>query len=227
MLRYYFLKKFLIGFVFVSFLFKSSYAENNVVIEVAGEASGKIEITLFPDLAPLHVERIKTLVNSKSYDGVVFHRVIDGFMIQGGGFDVDMSKRDTHKPIFNESKNKLSNVVGTIAMARTSDPHSATAQFYINVANNTFLNYASDAKPGYCVFGRVLEGMGVVQQIKKVETETKNRFQNVCFLHLPILHIKWARCPLPAYEYLHVPPVPCLASLFSLSLSPIQARKQR
>ena len=151
---------------------------NLTLVEIATN-KGNIVIELNKKRAPGTVKNFLKYVDEGFYDGTVFHRVIDGFMIQGGGFEADLSKRDTRKPIFNESKNKLSNVVGTIAMARTSDPHSATAQFYINVANNTFLNYASDAKPGYCVFGRVLEGMGVVQQIKKVETETKNRFQNV------------------------------------------------
>jgi cyclophilin family peptidyl-prolyl cis-trans isomerase len=151
---------------------------NLPLVEIATN-KGNIVIELNKKKAPGTVKNFLKYVDEGFYDGTVFHRVIDGFMIQGGGFEADLSKRDTRKPIFNESKNKLSNVVGTIAMARTSDPHSATAQFYINVANNTFLNYASDAKPGYCVFGRVLEGMGVVQQIKKVETETKNRFQNV------------------------------------------------
>ena len=151
---------------------------NLTLVEIATN-KGNIVIELNKKRAPGTVKNFLKYVDEGFYDGTVFHRVIDGFMIQGGGFEADLSKRDTRKPIFNESKNKLSNVVGTIAMARTSDPHSATAQFYINVANNTFLNYASDAKPGYCVFGRVLEGMGVIQQIKKVETETKNRFQNV------------------------------------------------
>ena len=85
-------------------------------------------------------------------------------MVQGGGFDENMNKKKTMKPIMNESNNGLSNVVGTIAMARTNDPHSATSQFYINVANNTFLNYKSDQQPGYCVFGRVIEGISVVEK---------------------------------------------------------------
>ena len=171
------MKKISFFFIFLFLILNNAYAkEKKMILKLK---DGDVEIELYPKIAPNHVKRFEALANEGKYDGVVFHRVIDGFMIQGGGFEADLSKRDTRKPIFNESKNKLSNVVGTIAMARTSDPHSATAQFYINVANNTFLNYASDAKPGYCVFGRVLEGMGVVQQIKKVETETKNRFQNV------------------------------------------------
>ena len=118
-------------------------------------------------------------MDSGFYDGTIFHRVIDGFMIQGGGFDEKMNKKETNAPIKNESNNGLSNVVGTIAMARTNAPHSATSQFYINVANNTFLNYKSKAQPGYCVFGRVVEGIDVMSKIKKVPVTSVGPYQNV------------------------------------------------
>lgn len=140
---------------------------------------GPIIIELNPKKAPVTVRNFLSYVDSGYYDGTIFHRVIDGFMIQGGGFDEKMNKKNTNKPIKNEAKNGLSNVVGTIAMARTNDPHSATSQFFINVANNTFLNYSSDQQPGYCVFGRVVEGIGVVQKIKGVSVSNFARYQNV------------------------------------------------
>ena len=140
---------------------------------------GSIIIELNPTAAPNTVKNFLNYVDEGYYDGTIFHRVINGFMIQGGGFDEEMNKRETKKPIMNESNNGLSNVVGTIAMARTSDPHSATSQFYINVANNTFLNYQSEQQPGYCVFGRVIEGIGVVQKIKAVPVSNFDQYQNV------------------------------------------------
>ena len=156
MFRYYFLKKILAGFIFVSFLFKSAFAENNLVIEVAGEAIGKIEITLLPDLAPLHVERIKALVNSKSYDGVVFHRVIDGFMAQTG--DVEFGNIQEFNPSlvgrggssFPNLPSEFSDtpfVEGTVGMARSQDPNSANSQFFIMFKPAPHLNNK------YTVFG--------------------------------------------------------------------------
>ena len=100
-------------------------------------------------------------------------------MIQGGGFDKNMKRRSTKKPIMNESFNGLSNTFGTIAMARLPEPHSATSQFFINVANNVYLNYQNQQKPGYCVFGRVIEGIGVIQKIKQVEVDDFKGYQNV------------------------------------------------
>ncbi|MGC6366837.1 MAG: peptidylprolyl isomerase [Candidatus Marinamargulisbacteria bacterium] len=140
---------------------------------------GSIIIELDKKKAPATVKNFINYVDSGYYDGTIFHRVIDGFMIQGGGFDEKMNKKKTQKPIMNEANNGLSNVVGTIAMARTNDPHSATSQFFINVANNTFLNYKSEKQPGYCVFGRVVEGIGVVQKIKGVAVSNFDRYQNV------------------------------------------------
>ncbi len=140
---------------------------------------GPIIIELDRKKAPATVKNFLNYVDTGYYDGTIFHRVIDGFMIQGGGFNDKMKKKKTNKPIMNEANNGLSNVVGTIAMARTNDPHSATSQFFINVANNTFLNYKSEQQPGYCVFGRVVEGIGVVQKIKSVTVSNFDRYQNV------------------------------------------------
>ena len=141
--------------------------------QVAFDTSmGRIVIELNADKAPATVENFIQYVQSGHYDGLIFHRVIDNFMIQGGGFDQKMQQRSTRAPIQNEADNGLSNEVGTLAMARTSDPHSASAQFFINVKNNAFLNYSSKTMQGwgYAVFGRVIEGMDVVNQMKAVRT---------------------------------------------------------
>lgn len=133
---------------------------------------GAIVIELDAQKAPVTVANFLDYVESGHYDGTVFHRVIDGFMIQGGGMDSKMNEKRTGTPIKNEAGNGLKNDVGTIAMARTSDPHSATAQFFINVKNNDFLNYTSPTPQGwgYAVFGKVTDGMDVVNQIKGVAT---------------------------------------------------------
>nr|WP_253850714.1 peptidylprolyl isomerase [Moraxella nonliquefaciens] len=133
---------------------------------------GAIVIELDAQKAPVTVANFLDYVESGHYDGTVFHRVIDGFMIQGGGMDSKMNEKRTGTPIKNEADNGLKNDVGTIAMARTSDPHSATAQFFINVKNNDFLNYTSPTPQGwgYAVFGKVTNGMDVVNQIKGVAT---------------------------------------------------------
>ena len=152
--------------------------EKKVLVELNTNL-GSIVVELYPKKARATVKNFLEYVDSGFYDGTIFHRVIDGFMIQGGGFDQTMTKKTTDRPIMNESNNGLSNVFGTIAMARTRDPHSATAQFYINVANNVFLNYKNEQDPGYCVFGRVLEGINVVQKIKKVPVGNFDQYQNV------------------------------------------------
>ncbi|MEK9727650.1 MAG: peptidylprolyl isomerase [Candidatus Margulisiibacteriota bacterium] len=148
------------------------------MVEIATN-QGSIIIELNPKKAPNTVRNFLDYVDEGFYDGTIFHRVIDGFMIQGGGFESNMKRKDTKRPIRNESNNGLSNVVGTIAMARTNDPNSATSQFYINVANNTFLNYKSKSQPGYCVFGRVIEGINIVQKIKQVPVGNFGQYQNV------------------------------------------------
>jgi peptidyl-prolyl cis-trans isomerase B (cyclophilin B) len=133
---------------------------------------GVIVIELDVEKAPATVENFLQYVKDGHYDGTVFHRVIPGFMVQGGGFDRDLKQKPTRKPIKNEAGNGLKNDVGTIAMARTGDPHSATAQFFINVADNVPLNFRFPTPEGfgYTVFGKVVKGMDVVQRIVKVET---------------------------------------------------------
>ena len=132
---------------------------------------GTIRIELFPAKAPKTVENFLQYVKDGHYNGTVFHRVIDGFMIQGGGFDKSMRQKQTRAPIENEAKNGLKNDLGTLAMARTSAPHSASAQFFINVKNNDFLNSANAQDGwGYAVFGKVVSGMDVVMKIAKVQT---------------------------------------------------------
>ncbi len=142
---------------------------------------GAIILDLDAAKAPLTVENFLGYVKSGHYDNTIFHRVIDGFMIQGGGFEPGMKQKTTGAQIANEADNKLRNDCYTVAMARTSDPHSATAQFFINVADNDFLNYkASNPKEwGYCVFGKVVEGRDVVDKIKSVKTATRGFHQDV------------------------------------------------
>lgn len=131
---------------------------------------GKIVIELNADKAPISVANFLKYVDSGFYNGTIFHRVIPNFMIQGGGFTQDMNQKKTEAPIRNEAKNGLKNDRGTIAMARTPDPNSATAQFFINVNNNSFLNYPGQDGYGYAVFGRVLEGMDVADKIVTTPT---------------------------------------------------------
>jgi len=136
-------------------------------------SKGDIRLELFADQAPLTVENFLQYAREGFYAGTIFHRVISYFMIQGGGMTADMVKKPTRDPIRNEADNGLKNERGTIAMARTTDPHSATAQFYINVEHNPSLDHTGTANSrqwGYCVFGRVLEGMDVVDEIRFVET---------------------------------------------------------
>jgi peptidyl-prolyl cis-trans isomerase B (cyclophilin B) len=131
---------------------------------------GKIVLELWEDKAPITTKNFVDYVEEGFYDGLVFHRVIDNFMIQGGGLTAEGHHREGRDPIKNEADNGLSNEIATIAMARTNDPHSATSQFFINVADNTFLNYQNTSNWGYCVFGKVIEGLDVVNSIKSVAT---------------------------------------------------------
>ncbi len=142
---------------------------------------GEITIELNEEKAPITVKNFLQYVDSEFYNGTVFHRVINGFMIQGGGMDVNMKEKDTQAPIENEASNGLKNDAYTIAMARTNDVHSATSQFFINIANNEFLNFTSETPQGYgyCVFGKVTAGESVVDQIKGVPTGTKGFHQDV------------------------------------------------
>nr|WP_305080624.1 peptidylprolyl isomerase [Pusillimonas sp. MFBS29] len=144
-------------------------------------SQGPILIELNAEKAPKTVENFLTYVKEGFFDGTIFHRVINNFMVQGGGFDADMKQKQTHAPIENEADNGLKNDRYTLAMARTSDPHSATAQFFINVADNDFLNFTSPTPNGwgYAVFGKVVEGTEVVDKIKVVKTGNKGFHQDV------------------------------------------------
>ncbi|MBS0013599.1 MAG: peptidyl-prolyl cis-trans isomerase [Desulfobacterales bacterium] len=150
----------------------------NVLLETS---MGDIEIALDPENAPKTVENFLGYVKDGHYDQTLFHRVINGFMIQGGGMDVDMNEKPTRPPVENEADNGLKNEAYSVAMARTSDPHSATAQFFINVKNNTFLNHTAKTPQGwgYTVFGKVARGHGVVNQIKAVKTGSKGMHADV------------------------------------------------
>lgn len=142
---------------------------------------GDIVIELDYDKAPVTAKNFEEYVKSGFYKGTIFHRVIKGFMIQGGGLTADMDNKPTNAPIKNEADNGLKNDRGTIAMARTQDPHSATAQFFINTVDNSFLNFRSKDLNGwgYCVFGKVVQGMDVVDKIEKSKTTTVSYYQDV------------------------------------------------
>jgi peptidyl-prolyl cis-trans isomerase B (cyclophilin B) len=142
---------------------------------------GDITLELFEDKAPKTVANFLSYVEDGFFDNTIFHRVINNFMVQGGGFTPDMEQKDTKEPIENEADNGVANEVGTIAMARTQDPHSATAQFFINVNNNDFLNHSGKNANGwgYCAFGKVTEGMDVVDEIADVATGSSGGHQDV------------------------------------------------
>ncbi len=142
---------------------------------------GEIKIELFNDSAMETVKNFTEYANDGHYDGTIFHRVIEGFMIQGGGFGPEMAAKKNKDPIKNEAHNGKKNETGTLAMARTPDPHSATSQFFINLNDNGFLDFKNESPDGwgYCVFGKVLSGMDVVQKIEKVKTASFQGHQNV------------------------------------------------
>jgi peptidyl-prolyl cis-trans isomerase A (cyclophilin A) len=140
---------------------------------------GDITLELYPDKAPKTVENFLQYVKDKHYDNTIFHRVMDGFMIQGGGFNADMAQKPTRAPIILESQNGLKNDRGTVAMARTQVPDSASAQFFINLVNNDNLNFPAPDNYGYAVFGKVIAGMDVVDKIRKVEVGNKGPHANV------------------------------------------------
>lgn len=158
---------------------ENEVAANPIVIMKTG--IGEIKIELYPNEAPITVENFLAYVNEGFYNDTIFHRVIPGFMAQGGGFVSGMSQKDTKAPIKNEAANGLKNDRGTLAMARTSVVDSATAQFFINVVDNGFLNYQNDTPNGfgYCVFGKVIEGMDIVDKIVSVPTTTMGYFADV------------------------------------------------
>ncbi len=152
------------------------HAQQKNPVVVMDTSMGKITIELYEKQAPITVKNFLKYVDNDFYDGTIFHRVIDGFMIQGGGFNTKFKEKETRAPIKNEAKNGLSNKRGTIAMARTDNPDSATNQFFINLVDNTMLDRKEDldprkSNPGYAVFGYVIEGMSVVDKIAAVETE--------------------------------------------------------
>lgn len=140
---------------------------------------GKIKIELDAEKAPKTVENFLNYVRAGHYDGTIFHRVIDGFMVQGGGFTPGMKQKPTGNTVENEAKNGVKNTLYTVAMARTADPHSASAQFFINIQDNAFLDHAGESNWGYCVFGTVVEGTDVVDQIKTVKTTRTGMFADV------------------------------------------------
>jgi peptidyl-prolyl cis-trans isomerase B (cyclophilin B) len=142
---------------------------------------GVITLTLFAEKAPLTVANFLEYVKEGFYDNTIFHRVIDGFMVQGGGFAPGMKQKPTKATVKNEANNGLANNIGTVAMARTNEPHSATAQFFINVNDNSFLNFRSESPDGwgYCVFAEVSDGMDVVNKIKQVSTGNAGYHQDV------------------------------------------------
>ena len=140
---------------------------------------GDILIEVDHDKAPATAANFEQYVRDGHYDGTLFHRVIDGFMIQGGGMDVNFTQKPTRSPIENKANNGLKNQVGSVAMARTNDPHSASSQFFINVADNSFLDHPGQDGWGYCVFGRVIEGMDVVNAIKGSKTGGRQGHQDV------------------------------------------------
>jgi cyclophilin family peptidyl-prolyl cis-trans isomerase len=153
--------------------------EKDMKIVLIKTSLGDIKLELNKEKAPKTVDNFMSYVNEGHYNGTIFHRVMGGFMIQGGGFDKNMNQKPAPRTVENEASNGLKNDTGTIAMARTSNPHSASAQFFINVKNNDFLNAPGQDGWGYCVFGKVIEGMDVVKKIEAVPTGNHGSFQNV------------------------------------------------
>ncbi len=182
-------KVLLLCFVVVGMVAGTARAANPVVVVETSHGSFKVE--LFEDKAPVTVKNFLKYVEDKHYDGTIFHRVISDFMIQGGGFEPGMKEKKTRDPIKNESANGLSNLKGTLAMARTPEPDSASAQWFVNVKDNTFLDKAKARDgAGYCVFGRVIDGMDVVEKIKGVDTDTVKGHENVPTKDVVIKSIK-------------------------------------
>jgi len=169
---------------------KAASAMPQVLMETS---AGTVVLELYPEKAPKTVENFLKYVNEGFYDGTIFHRVIPNFMIQGGGFTKDFQKKITHAPIQNEADNGLRNRIGTIAMARTNDPQSATAQFFINVAQNTGLDHrekSSSQAWGYAVFGKVTSGMKTVNKIRRAQTGFKNGMKNVPIKTVKIIKVR-------------------------------------
>ena len=177
-------------FIFLlSFTSLNIYAEENIKF-VIDTSKGNIVIETYPKKAPITVKNFESYVNKGFYNNTIFHRVIDGFMIQGGGFTKDMAQKQTDAPIQNEASNGLKNEKYSIAMARTQDPDSASSQFFINVNNNNFLDYPGQDGAGYCVFGKVIEGQDVVDKIAKLKTRVENGMGDVPIKTVKINSIK-------------------------------------
>ena len=176
-----------ISFCLVSLLFSSTaFAKQLATLETS---KGNIVIELHEELAPNTVANFKQYVESDFYNNTIFHRVIEGFMIQGGGFDQKFSRKKPKQAIKNEANKQLKNIIGSVAMARTNQPHSATSQFFINVNNNASLDFVNESPRGwgYAVFGQVIEGMDIVMGISQVKTGNKSRHQNVPVENIIIL----------------------------------------
>lgn len=186
----------LYAFLILTLFCGSALAANPQVVFETNR--GNFVVELYPEKAPKTVANFLKYINSDFYNNTIFHRVISNFMIQGGGFTADMSEKDTSAPIVNESNNGLKNEIGTLAMARTSEPDSATSQFFINLENNQFLNYQAPYPDliGYCVFGRVLKGMDVVRTIGASPTTNIGPFSDVPRTSIVILHVKINDAPL-------------------------------
>tara|TARA_B100000035_G_C21009360_1_gene558850 strand:+ start:178 stop:753 length:576 start_codon:yes stop_codon:yes gene_type:complete len=170
---------FLITIIFTNKGVNAEMATNTII--TIKTTLGDIKLELFDDKAPKTSENFKEYIKSGFFSNTIFHRVISDFMIQGGGFTAEMQQKDTLSPIENEANNMLSNQRGTIAMARTNDPHSASSQFFINLKDNTFLDFKSETIQGwgYCVFGKVLEGLETVDKIALVPTGSYGPYQDV------------------------------------------------
>ena len=174
------------AFSAASMLATPAFSQANPKVRL-NTSAGDIVLELYPEKAPKTVENFLQYVREQHYDGTIFHRVIDGFMIQGGGFTADFQQKATRAPIALEAANGLKNDRGTIAMARTGNPNSATAQFFINVVNNPMLNAPNPDGYGYAVFGKVVQGMDTVDKIKGVATGNKGMHQNVPTQNVTIL----------------------------------------
>lgn len=178
--------------LFSMLLIRGDAAMTTVIIKTT---KGDITVELDGDKAPKTVKNFLEYADSGHYNGTVFHRVIDGFMVQGGGMDKNMKEKPTNAPIKNEANNGLKNNRGTLAMARTNVVDSATSQFFINVVDNDFLNYKGDhpSQYGYCVFGKVVKGMDVVDAIKDVKTKNFGHYQNVPQEPVEIISVERAK----------------------------------
>tara|TARA_B100000287_G_C20644048_1_gene784505 strand:- start:1421 stop:2008 length:588 start_codon:yes stop_codon:yes gene_type:complete len=189
--KYLFIGAKKIFFIILYIITIGANAEMNTIVMME-TTEGNIKIELFDESAPDTVSNFKSYVESNFFNETIFHRVINGFMIQGGGLNADMSEKESMQAIKNEATNGKSNKRGTIAMARTSDPHSATSQFFINLKDNEFLDFTEESPQGwgYCVFGEVIEGMEVVDKIAEVKTGNSGYHENVPLSPIKIISVK-------------------------------------